>query len=540
MIRTLFFVALGGSISLIYLEHMTRSAGYYPPAVGFFVASVVLFAVLTAGKRLIRARRVRAEIRDAQRNGRSRAALILERRQTGWYVNEQPQLEFTLLVDNHDGWPFVTTAKKIVSLLALHETEPGTLITVLHPDPEYGDVHIVEEPTPKPLRNLSPDAARTAQELPSRDGRKARGSTLGVVATSLVALVIGGTVAPFLAEPKTLEYLRFITEGRTEDMHLLNHEVLFEPEVLSAGLDLLVREIGHDEVHSVTISPTRMRVDAPTAAGATTVDTFTIQDTQIIDQEPSRFEAVAMDSEQWQEESFRLSEVDWDGVLAAVPHAQELVLARGFVDPELRSISVDRALTGMAQVEVVLSFTSRATSDQVTLDAKGDILASEEFSMLPESEQQNYLFDAQNVEATVREMREHAEADQLVRILNYGHWMQLEFFTDEGGGTGILTEVTYRRGQVDDIESTGGSPDLDELFFIDDIEWATLLAAIPAAEQAMADAGATGVSTNYLIIDRTFTEEVTARFYVRNEVDRGGYVVVHTDGSIGQVQGGAR
>lgn len=59
---------------------------------------VLFFSRIMVGI-VLRSRRVRHEINEAKKYGRVRAALILDRSQTGLCMNEQPQIDFTLLVD---------------------------------------------------------------------------------------------------------------------------------------------------------------------------------------------------------------------------------------------------------------------------------------------------------------------------------------------------------------------------------------------------------------------------------------------------------
>lgn len=98
MIRLLFAIALGGAISLIILS-LTGSPRFITWGVGFVAASMVLFFSRIMVGIVLRSRRVRHEINEAKKYGRVRAALILDRSQTGLYMNEQPQIDFTLLVD---------------------------------------------------------------------------------------------------------------------------------------------------------------------------------------------------------------------------------------------------------------------------------------------------------------------------------------------------------------------------------------------------------------------------------------------------------
>src|SRR5699024_2207737 len=200
--RTLFFITLGGSVTLFILGTSTNSEIFTPWFVGFAIATAVLLTLWIFGRVLQNSVISRADLEDARNSGRIRAAMIVDRRQTGLFVNEQPQVEFTLLVDRPEASPYLTKARKIVSLLDVHDITVGSLMTVAQPSAEYGDVVIVEEPTPAPSSGLSLAAASTAIELPRRSATGAGGRGLLKVSVFGMAFLIGAIGAPYLATPK--------------------------------------------------------------------------------------------------------------------------------------------------------------------------------------------------------------------------------------------------------------------------------------------------------------------------------------------------
>ena len=130
MIRTLFFITLGGSITLFILGTSTNSEIFTPWFVGFAIATAVLLTLWIFGRVLQNSVIARADLEDVRNSGRIRAAMIVSRRQTGLFINEQPQVEFTLLVDRPEASPYLTKARKIVSLLDVHDITVGSLMTV--------------------------------------------------------------------------------------------------------------------------------------------------------------------------------------------------------------------------------------------------------------------------------------------------------------------------------------------------------------------------------------------------------------------------
>src|SRR5699024_2868727 len=111
MIRFLFSIALGGTASSMILSFLgfTKFTAW---GVGFLIATASLLAlrfIFGKGQGPVQRRR---DITAAQEQGNIRAARILKRERTGLYVNEQPQIEFELLVDSPAGGPFRSTARK--------------------------------------------------------------------------------------------------------------------------------------------------------------------------------------------------------------------------------------------------------------------------------------------------------------------------------------------------------------------------------------------------------------------------------------------
>jgi hypothetical protein len=64
--------------------------------------------------------------------GKRASGVITAIRQTGMYINEQPQVEFSVRVEPVGEPPFDTTFKRIVSLLEIPNIQPGTRVELAY------------------------------------------------------------------------------------------------------------------------------------------------------------------------------------------------------------------------------------------------------------------------------------------------------------------------------------------------------------------------------------------------------------------------
>ena len=539
--RTLFFLALGGTITLFVLGVTTDSEVFVPWLLGFLIATVILLMLWILLRQLQRALAARVDLQDARNSGRVRAAMIVGRRQTGLFVNEQPQVEFTLLVDRPESTPFLTKTRKIVSLLDMHDITVGSMMTVAQPSAEHGDVVIVEEPPPTPSSRLTLEAASTAVELPSRS---ASGSGLLKVGIFGLAFVIGAIGAPYLATPKVGEYVQLIFDGRAGDsaaVDAIDHVVLFEPAELQTSLDALVEELGHDEVYSMTISHVRLTADAPSAPGATTSDEVTIQDHQVLERDPSFIPVV--DDPEDMAMLFRVSDVDFDSILAGVSEAQQLAVERGAVNPELARILVTRSHFDLQEVEATVYFEHQHGEEMIVLDAQGQLPPGEQLAQLSEEEQDTYLFDAARAQQAVDEMVAAAASDRIIRLTNHGSHMGLEAYYGDGENAGSSVRTTFSRGTVSDIgDPRAVNVEAAEVFDVDDVDWNMIIAAIPEAQQVMADAGAADTQVTHILVGAkrqpsAGNYELAASIYLSNEAGHGGYIEFNMDSTVNRVHG---
>ncbi len=542
MIRTLFFITLGGSITLFILGTSTNSEIFIPWLVGFAIATAVLLTLWIFGRVLQNSVISRADLEDARNSGRIRAAMIVSRRQTGLFVNEQPQVEFTLLVDRPEASPYLTKARKIVSLLDVHDITVGSLMTVAQPSAEYGDVVIVEEPTPAPSSGLSLAAASTAIELPRRSATGAGGRGLLKVSVFGMAFLIGAIGAPYLATPKAHEYAQLLVDGGAGDydaIEAIDHVGIFDPAELQTSLDALVDELGHDDMMELMIRPVQLIADAPSAPGATTSDEVTIEDHKVANREPS-----FMQDLHEIRPLFRIADVDFDAILAGVDDAEQIAIARGASNPELVRITVTREDTGMGDISATLYFEHQHGDEMVSLDAHGQLLPEEHLSLLTEEEQDTYLYDAARAQQAVADMAAAAESNRAVEITNHGGHMGIEAYYGAGEYAGTTARVTFNFGAVNDVDDPRAvDVDAAEVFNVDDVDWNMIIAAIPQAQQIMADGGAPDTQVSHISVDArgaplADTNDLTARIYLSNEIGRGGSVQFYVkDGSVAHVQG---
>lgn len=563
--RILFFVALGGAITLGILA-ATGSNRFGSWALGFIIATPLLCALWALFSAWKRNKRTRTQVAAAQVSGRVRAALILDRHQTGLFVNEQPQIEFTLLVDRPDEVPFVTKAREIVQLTDLHEVTPGEMLAVAHVHPQLSDVHIIRQPVPTPSKPLTREAAETAEHLPSHKEASPK-SPLATLAVILGSFLLGAIGAPFLATPHVLEYVSLIGEGRTDEVHRIDHPVLFEADQLLEAIDRVTTELGHDEVSAVTIAEVSMTVEVPADAAGDDVDDangtddannadaeagesvgdgwqlgrnelIRVQDHRIVDREQHIAtpieEAVPL---------FQFSEVNWAAVLESAPTAAQVAAQRGLEHPKLERIRVDRDSSGFARIQVSMHFANELTSQTVHLDSEGELLASEHFSLLPENEKKHYLHDEDRLQDAVRELTEHLDPEQIVRVVSYGDRALVDGVLRHGDSAGRVATVDFREGLVHGVdEPEKGRVSPDEVFRFDDINWAMVPRLIFQGQGIMAESGVGSTEPTHIIIERTsgvFDDDRTLyiRVYLKNEFDEGGYVEFHTDGSIKRISG---
>lgn len=523
MLRFLFFIATGGAISLFILS-ATGSEKFLPWAAGFTVAAVALLLLSMLGRHLRGSSKSRTAIAEAKQSNQLRAALILRRESTGMYVNEDPQVEFTLLVDRPTAPAFVTTARMLVSQLDMHLIDVGSFLTVAHPDPQYGDVYIADEPVPTSYQKLTLEAGQTAPTLPKKG--KQGGSALRVL-LYVAALLLGAVGAPYLAVSNPQDYARLLIDGRTDEVSYLDHAVLFDLPVWEETVAKVTDELGHDEVFEIWIRDVSMSAEVPVASGSDATEQIEVQDYEIKGREDSVIGPYDPEADR-----FRFSDIDWAGVYAGVKPAQELAVERGATNAALQQILVEREdSSGLHEIHVRLFFESDAGSQTVTLDSTGEILPAENFAQLPADEQATYLYDPATLQSSLEEAIAAAPSQDIIDIILMGERFSMDVFADQKAVT-----IDYREGHVNFVSDPHAATSSSiETFTLDELDTELIVGLIPQAQELMADAGATGTEPTHTIIQRS--DGLTISVYVANDAGAGGYVQFDSDGSVVRVSG---
>lgn len=538
MLRILAFIALGGTITL-HLLALSNSQVFNTWGVRFTIATIVLFIVSIVGGIFGWLLRQTREIEEAKASGRLRAALILDRRQTGTFINDNPQIEFSLLVDNPDGTAFTTNARGVVQLIDVHTIDRGNIIAVAHPSPEYGDVYIVDSAPPTPSRPLTDEAAKSARPLPKRaevptENRRAQGSLK--IPLYLIAFFGGAIGAPFLATPKALDYARLILRGETEQVKYVDHPKLFEVDHLKASLAALIAENNHNELFSLHIRDIRLDAKAPEDFGADTAYELRIQDHVVQSKDQTIVPPPTLERGR-----FSVEDVDWDAVFEGIETARDVVLAHGATEAELHLIHVSADDKNPVPIEIRLTFGTDFQARTVRMDAQGQLHPSEAFALLPEDVQATYLHDPEPLQEAFEAIGEHVSLEKIVGVSHHGNWMSVEAFVDRKNGRNRSVTVDFRKGHVSNIGNVRASTAKEEeLFELDDVDWNAVLQIIEKGKEILAELGESDMEFTHLVVRSSRvmvvgTYELGARIYFRNEAAEGASIQVNRKGETQRV-----
>lgn len=540
MYRIIFAVVLGGAISLGILAS-TGSVKFISLAEFFIIATIVLIFGGFMINLAVGSRKTRKEILEAKSKGRIRAALILARAQTGTYINEQPQIDFTLLVDRRGKKPFITNARNVVSMIDLHAVVPGTLVAVAHPEAEYNTVHILTgEKIPTPSQELTSEHAANAAQLPKKTSAITPTRNMWVLAGMFL---VGAVGAPFLATSNPLPYVQYLLGDKEGNIDHIDYDYLFAPGELVKSVDALTEELGHSEVVSLDITDILLVAEAPESSGSRQVDRVVIRDAETLDRDPSDTLPPEI-AEHLIGGLFDVHDVDWEAVIESVPQAIEIASGQGMTDPELFAILVTQEESLLSPIEVRLQFKDAYDYAYVYLTPAGEIATSEEFALLDEEERATYFHDADRFVAAVEQVLDLVGAEELIEIGNYGDRLYVEAYVVGEGGRGQSVHVSVREGRIADIDPPESANETaDERFTLADFDWVSVYNGIAEGQRIMTENGAADTEPTHILIERNSIHssgkgtEAYARIYLSNVYDEGGYVVVHADGSIGRVTG---
>lgn len=537
----LFFFAFGGAITLNILEII--GVGGLEGWTAAFTTATVLLLALNIIARVSRGQRIsRNVLEKAVAEDRVRAAMIVSRRETGTYINDQPQVEFTLLVDRREGDAFLTKARRVVSFLDVDETRPGVVVAVLHPGSDSGTVHFADLPIPESSRELSLEVAKAAHEIPNEIAKTTTKRLTGLLVCA-VAFLLGALGGPLLASPKVFSHAQEILAGTVEDGSETEAgwnapTNLFEADDLRESLEVLISESGHEEVFAVHFSESMLHADMPIELGAQVGDSVALRDREVISSEPMSIQPSEPDRER-----FLLEEVNWGAVIDGIPAAQQHAVELGLGDAQLEHIYVSRSHIDLAPIEATLSFEGAYGSERITLDASGKLLPGETLRLLPESVLNTYLFEPQAFDVALEQVHNYAGTDQAIRVMHHGNRFEVEAYESTGDGAATITTITFRNGRIESAEARpAASEEHDDVFDMREIDWHDVLGAIPSLQQLMADAGAVGTVPTHIIAEHELIPDgdvpvVVENVYLSNEAGDGGYVELDSNGDVRSVQG---
>ncbi|MHB8780527.1 MAG: hypothetical protein ACYC55_03965 [Candidatus Geothermincolia bacterium] len=112
---------------------------------------VIMIAVTAAIVYPVYKRVIAPQIRQSalQRNGKKSEATVLSLTDTGWTVNQSPQVKLLLRVEPPEGEPFETELKTIINRLQVPRFQPGAKVGVVY-DAATRDVALSEEAASEP------------------------------------------------------------------------------------------------------------------------------------------------------------------------------------------------------------------------------------------------------------------------------------------------------------------------------------------------------------------------------------------------------
>ena len=323
VLRLIFFAAVGALLGGAVVEYVG------PPDAGWAIISIALPVAIISGTFILIGRSMAGGVAvskddlrralDSRRVGLARVDAI---RQTGTQINDQPLCEIDLTVRPIQGEAYATTLRTVVALTELPAFQPGVqrqVAILLDGGPEVAFVD--GELSPSEVGNLTvPDRSSVgfvpiASHTRISGGRR-KGPLIGVgrrgrplrllVFTAVAVAVAVAVVAPYReAVAQTVEA---VLDGRA-------HVDMRQPGPLAQAQAALEREIGHDRVSSIYVTPDFVIVEAPVTAGTTHTDRWMYRGGQV---EHSGAVSIQPKSAT---EAFSWEDVDLAGILPAMEEA---------------------------------------------------------------------------------------------------------------------------------------------------------------------------------------------------------------------------
>jgi hypothetical protein len=340
MIRLLFALSGGVFVGALALELLTGYRNHpwlWPVALSVAILAfvVVMIAHALRGTALPRGETEASLLSK----GRGALARIDGLRQTGTMVNQAHVCVLTLVVAPRDRRAYTTEVRAVLHPVELPGYQPGTVVTVVRPDPERSEVHLVKEPDDEWRRRMEAEGAYvpTGSAAPhwQADGRSGtligtgtRGRGFRVVA--YIVLFAAGLALPAVLDPGAREkaVAVYIEGDASYDDFVHGHRQ-------QAAMDAVVDLTGSTLIAQATFySDGALVVMAPSAPGAATIDSFGYRDGAAVRHGPATAQVQDPDAV-----LFDIAEVDLAQVGALAAEAERLT---GIPAPTHASATVHR------------------------------------------------------------------------------------------------------------------------------------------------------------------------------------------------------
>lgn len=335
MIRLLFTALVGAFLVTAITLILTQEDEWFGVLIGLFVAGMMLMP-LSIIRDLLRPATGPVSLSpeqfaEADAAGRVALARVVEVRQTGAELNNQPLCEFDLMVVPQQGAPFVATIRRVVPLLELAQVGEGEIMVVVRNAKNPQRVRPVKNPTSEWERRAESDPQVRRAEAPAPPEKPAgrlRGAWLwgallvgavvvGVPASAAVAAraEAGTLIIPSLTDPLGLAAAERLKEKQAEERQIVGAERGNEAR------DAFLSALPEPRAMEVTIFRDRVDVVAPTAPGAATFDQWEFSDGAVTREGAARSQPRA---EEAQLALFDLRELDLSSLGDKIARAEEL------------------------------------------------------------------------------------------------------------------------------------------------------------------------------------------------------------------------
>lgn len=323
MLRLIFFAAVGALLGGAVVEYVG------PPDAGWGIMSIALPVAIISGTFILIGRSMAGgvaasndDIRraiDSRRLGLARVDAI---RQTGTQINDQPLCEIDLTVRPLRGDSYATTLRTVVALTELPAFQPGLLrqvVILLDGGPEVAFVD--GELSPAEVAHLAVPDRSAVRFVPMQShtrisGGRRKGPLIGVGRRGRpLRLLVFAIVAVAVAVAVVMPYREAVAQTVAAVLDGRAHVDMRQPEPLAQAEAALEREIGHDRVMSIYVTPDFVIVEAPVTPGTTHTDRWMYRGGQVSHSGPVSVQPKTP------EEAFSWDDVDLSAVLPGMDEA---------------------------------------------------------------------------------------------------------------------------------------------------------------------------------------------------------------------------